>query len=294
MIGLKIKTNGINVQVYEYGNESGEAILFLHPQGSSTKIWGKLVPMFEKDYHIILMDLRGHGESDKATEGYDIRTQCKDIKNILQKLEIQKAHFVGNSLGGDIATAFASMYPNDIISLTNIDSGMIDYIGPEGERNLTKEEVLKQFREREIKSFSSKTELLEYVQSVFPKAIWDNYFEEWFKFVSIYEVENGRISYQVPPSINVQIMDMVCDLHYKELYKNITCPILFLPAEKEDHLNIKLKNIEEAQKTTFVKSCIIPESKHLMVLNQSEEIGKEIVQFLQEINISINKPVEIL
>ncbi|HYK72347.1 MAG TPA: alpha/beta hydrolase, partial [Pseudoneobacillus sp.] len=267
---------------------------FLHPQGSSTKIWGKLVPMFEKDYHIILMDLRGHGESDKATEGYDIRTQCKDIKNILQKLEIQKAHFVGNSLGGDIATAFASMYPNDIISLTNIDSGMIDYIGPEGERNLTKEEVLKQFREREIKSFSSKTELLEYVQSVFPKAIWDNYFEEWFKFVSIYEVENGRISYQVPPSINVQIMDMVCDLHYKELYKNITCPILFLPAEKEDHLNIKLKNIEEAQKTTFVKSCIIPESKHLMVLNQSEEIGKEIVQFLQEINISINKPVEIL
>jgi 2-succinyl-6-hydroxy-2,4-cyclohexadiene-1-carboxylate synthase len=290
MIGRKIETNGINVQVYKNGNESGEAILFLHPQGSSTKIWGKLVALFEKDYLVVLMDLRGHGESDKATNGYDVQTQCRDIKNVIQKLEIQKAHLVGNSLGGDIATAFASIYPDYILSLTNIDSGMIDYIGPEGESNLTKEEVLNQFREREINSFASITELLEYVESIFPKSIWDSYFEEWFKFVSIYEVENGRISYQIPPSINVQIMEMVCSLQYKELYKTITCPILFLPAEKEDHLTIKLKNIEEAKKRTFVKTSIIPESKHLMVLNQSEEIGREILQFFKEIKPILFKP----
>lgn len=41
-----------------------------------------------------------------------------------------------------------------------------------------------------------------------------------------------------------QIMEIVCDLNYTELYKTITCPILFLPAEKEDHLNIKLENTE--------------------------------------------------
>ncbi|MFD2444737.1 alpha/beta fold hydrolase [Bacillus sp. CGMCC 1.16607] len=286
MISRKIDANKIKIQVYEGGNTSGEAILFLHPQGSTSKIWEKALPLFEKEYHVISMDLRGHGESDKAVSGYDIESQCRDIKDVMENLEIQKAHLVGNSLGGDIATAFAAIYPEHIISLTNIDSGMIDYIGPEGERNKTKEEVLEEFKNRQIKSFSSKKELLEYVESVFPESLWENYFEEWFKFVSIYQDEDNRLSYQIPIAINVQIMDMVCRLHYKELYQNITCPILFLPAEMEDHLSIKLRNIEEANKYTFVKTSIIPESRHLMVLNQSQEICQEIIQFFQEVRVS--------
>lgn len=283
LIGRRIEVNEIGIQVYENGNISGEAILFLHPQGSSSKIWEKAIPSFEEDFHVILMDLRGHGESDKASNGYDVFSQCKDIKGVIEKLGKKKAHLVGNSLGGDIATAFASIFPENVISLTNIDSGMINYIGEDGERNLTKEEVLEEFKNRQIKSFSSKAELLKYVESLCPKEKWDFYFEEWFKFVSLYEVEEERISYQIPPFINVQIMEMVCDLNYKDLYKNITCPILFLPAEKEDHLTIKLKNIEEAKRQTFVKTCIIPGSKHLMILDQAEEVCHRILEFYQGI-----------
>jgi len=283
MIGRKINVDGIELQVYETGNKRGEAILFLHPQGSTSKIWMKLVPLFEKDYYLLLMDLRGHGESDKSTYGYDIQSQCDDIKFVLESFKIEKAHLIGNSLGGDIATAFASIYSKCVLSLTNIDSGMINYIGHEGERELTLEEVLEECKNRKINSFTSKSELLEYVKAVFPKSIWDHYFEEWFKFVSIYEVEEGRISYQIPNFINVQMMDMVCKLNYKELYKEITCPILFLPAEKEENLSIKLNYIDEAKKHTKVKCCIIPESKHLMVLDQSIEIGREIGQFYSEI-----------
>ncbi|MBY0122807.1 alpha/beta fold hydrolase [Bacillus sp. S/N-304-OC-R1] len=282
MISRKVKADEIEIQIYECGNKTGEAILFLHPQGSSSKIWEKALPAFIEDYHIILMDLRGHGGSDKPAYGYDIQSQCRDIKCVLEELGKQKAHLVGSSLGGDIATAFASIYPENIISLTNIDSGMINYIGQDGERHQTIEEVLEEFKNRQINSFSSKAELLEYAESVFPKEMWDFYFEEWFKFVSLYEVAEDRISYQIPPYINVQIMEMVCNLQYKELYKNITCPILFLPAEKEDHLAIKLKNIDEAKKQTFVKTSIIPGSKHLMILDQSEEVCQNILDFLLE------------
>lgn len=283
MIGKKVEADGVELQVYESGNKLGEAILFLHPQGSSAKIWMKLIPLFEVDYHVILLDLRGHGQSEKCTSGYDIQSQCNDIQNVMKSFEIKKAHLIGNSLGGDIATAFASFFPEQVLSLTNIDSGMINYIGPEGERNVTIEEVVEEYKNRQINKFSTKGELLEYVESVFPQSIWENYFEEWFKYVSIYEVEEGRLSYQIPPSINVQIMEMVCKLDYKVLYKNITCPILFLPAEKEDNLSVKLKYIEEAKNHTLVQTCIIPDSKHLMVLDQSEEIGIEILQFYSEI-----------
>jgi 2-succinyl-6-hydroxy-2,4-cyclohexadiene-1-carboxylate synthase len=203
---------------------------------------------------------------------------------VLDALDIVKAHFVGNSLGGDIATAFAAMYANKVISLTNIDSGIIDYIGVESERQISKEEVLKEFLNREIKSFANKEEILKYVESIFPKEIWDSYFEEWFKFVSIYEIEDGRVSYQIPVHINTQIMAMVCDLHYKELYRHITCPILFLPAEKEDHLQTKLAYIEEASKYTQTRLKIIPGSKHLMVLDQLNEVYREIYDFVNSVS----------
>lgn len=283
LFGRKIENDGHHIQVYESANNDGESIVFLHPQGSTSKIWNTMFHYFENDFHVLLMDLRGQGESVKAVSGYDIQTQCKDILAVLEQSQVEKAHLVGNSLGGDIATAFASIYPDKVLSLTNIDSGMINYIGSEGERNLTKEQVIEEFKNREITSFDSISEMTEYLQNKFPPAIWDSYFEEWFKYVSIYTLENGKISYQIPVHINTQIMAMVCDLQYTELYQNIKCPILFLPAEKEEHLQIKLKNIEEAKKHTFTKTSIIPNSKHLMVLDQSKEICLELTKFLNEI-----------
>jgi 2-succinyl-6-hydroxy-2,4-cyclohexadiene-1-carboxylate synthase len=274
-----VENNRTRIQVYENMNHTGETIIFLHPQGSSSKIWRNADSYFA-DFRVILMDLRGHGGSERAKSGYDIDTQCLDILAVLDCFGVEKAHFVGNSLGGDIATAFAASYPNKVLSLTNIDSGMIDYIGVDGERQLNKEEVLMEFGNREIKSFASIEAMLKHVESVFPAEIWHSYFEEWFKFVSIYQLEDGRISYQIPVQINVQIMAMVCDLKYKNLYSDIKCPILFLPAETEDYLETKLAYIAEASKFTQTRTKIIPGSKHLMILNQYEEIYHEILKFI--------------
>lgn len=286
MYKREIISNGVRINVFEGSNRTGEPILFLHPQGSSSKVWKPIYDYFNKDYYVILMDLRGHGASEKATFGYGIQTQCKDILAVLNSLKIDKVHLVGNSLGGDISTAFASFYPGNVRSLINIDSGMIDYIGANGERNLSKEIVLEEFRTREIRGFASEEDMYQYVQGNFPSSLWDSYFEEWFKYVSIYKLEDGRISYQIPIHINTQIMEMVCDLKYTELYKTITCPILFLPAEQEDHLTIKLENIDVASKYTYTKTLIIPNSKHLMILDQSNEICLEINLFLNEVKES--------
>lgn len=283
LLGREILNKGTQIKVYEGSNKRGEPILFLHPQGSSSKVWEPFYHYFNKEYYVILMDLRGHGNSEKASFGYDIQTQCKDILAVLNELKINKIHLVGNSLGGDIATAFASIYPEYVMTLINIDSGMINYIGVKGERNLSKAKVVEEFKNREIKGFESKQDMYQYVQRSFPSSLWDSYFEEWFKYVSIYKLGDGRISYQIPTHINTQIMEMICDLKYTELYTSITCPILFLPAEQEDHLTIKLENIEVASHNTFTKTRIIPNSKHLMILNQAKEICQEITLFLNEI-----------
>jgi 2-succinyl-6-hydroxy-2,4-cyclohexadiene-1-carboxylate synthase len=267
------------LQVWE-GERNGEAILFLHPQGGTSAFWKKILPYFSDDFHIICMDLRGHGNSDRAASGYDIDTQCLDFLAVLDHLQVEKAHLVGCSLGGDYATFFAAKYPERTLSLSNVDSGMIDYVGPNGERELTKEEVLEEYRQRKILEFQNYEQIVAFCKDKWIP--WDSYFEEWMQQVSIYQLDNGNITFQIPTHINVQIMETVCDLHYEEAYNKIQCPVLFLPAEDEPKLESKMALIERVKGSFPSKAVVIPQSKHFMPLNQPKQVSTEILTFLRE------------
>lgn len=271
--------NGMTrLQVWE-GERNGETILFLHPQGSISTIWGKMLPYFSEQYHSVCMDLRGQGDSEKAASGYDIETQCRDILAVLDHLQVERAHLVGNSLGGDFATFFAATYPERTLSLINLDSAMIDYIGPNGESAETREEVLERFRKREIMAFDNREQMMEYARTYFTP--WDSYWEGLMNHVGIYTVDNGRIAYQIPTHINLQIMETVCDLHYEQdAYPYVQCPILFLPAEAEKKLQEKLDLIERVSKHPKNKTVIIPGSRHLLPIDQPDQVSKEIIAFL--------------
>ncbi|MFS0558930.1 alpha/beta fold hydrolase [Brevibacillus sp. 179-C9.3 HS] len=261
------------------GERNGETILFLHPQGGTSSIWKDMLPYFSEDFHIICMDLRGHGQSEHAATGYDIGTQCEDIRAFLDHVGVQKAHVIGNSLGGDFATFFAAIYPDRVRSLINLDSGMIDFVGPNGEREGTKEEILEQYRKRIVPSFEHREEFAPYARQHWHP--WDPYYEKWFLHVTIYPLPDGLITYQIPTAINLQIMETVCDLHYEDAYAQIKCPVLFLPAESEPKLDVKLSLIQKVTSHPQSKTVVIPKSKHLMPIDQPIETSMEIVAFLK-------------
>lgn len=261
------------------GERKGETILFLHPQGGTSSFWDEMLPYFSDEYHLVCMDLRGQGESERASTGYDIETQCRDILAVLDHLEIENAHLIGNSLGGDFATFFAAKVPDRTRSLCNLDSGMIDFIGPNGEREGTKEEILEQYRTRKVPAFERREQFLAYAKENWVP--WAPSYEKWFSHVSIYPLDNGLITYQIPKQINLQIMETVCDLHYEEAYRQIRCPVLFLPAEDEPKLDVKLALVERFKETLSCKVVVIPKSKHLMPIDQPEQVSREILAFLR-------------
>ncbi len=64
MHDLRVNAGGIELQIREY-ERKGEAIIFLHFGGGNLMMWQRVVPHFQADYRLILVDLRGHGKSDK-------------------------------------------------------------------------------------------------------------------------------------------------------------------------------------------------------------------------------------
>ena len=98
---------------------SGFPLVLQHGMTSNLHIWKKhgYVKPLSKHYKLILIDARGHGESDKPhdPEKYRIENMVGDVTSVLDDLGIERAHFFGYSMGGRIGLA-AGKYAQDRFS----------------------------------------------------------------------------------------------------------------------------------------------------------------------------------
>lgn len=103
-------------------HDSTKWVTFVHGAGGSSSIWFKQIRDFKKEYNVLLLDLRGHGNSksdiNKASKSkYTFSDIADDIIEVLDFLEIQKSHFVGISLGTILIRQLAEMYPSRVQSM---------------------------------------------------------------------------------------------------------------------------------------------------------------------------------
>lgn len=108
--------------IYYFGQEYGdgdEVIVFLHGFTGTHRTWQTCGDRLRKHFRILSVDILGHGltESPFDWKRYDITKVAADIINILDQLHINRAHFVGYSMGGRLALTIAVLYPDRVASL---------------------------------------------------------------------------------------------------------------------------------------------------------------------------------
>jgi pimeloyl-ACP methyl ester carboxylesterase len=85
-------------------------------------MWRHQIPVLEKDWHLYAPDTRGFGGTDKPRERVTRDIQARDIIDLLDALEIERAHLVAHDWGGVIAAAVALKYPERVSRLALIDT----------------------------------------------------------------------------------------------------------------------------------------------------------------------------
>ena len=100
-------------------NKNSEWVVLIHGAGGSGSVWFKQLREYRKHFNVLLVDLRGHGKSiSYFTSGkYTFRDVSYDIIEVLDFLKIEKAHFVGISLGTIIIRTIGEMQPERIKSM---------------------------------------------------------------------------------------------------------------------------------------------------------------------------------
>jgi len=100
----------------------GTAVVLLHGFYENKEMWRAFIPFFSKKNRIISIDLLGHGLSECLGYVHSMEDQADMVHHVLHELKIRKAIFVGHSMGGYIALAFAELYPSAMKALVLLNS----------------------------------------------------------------------------------------------------------------------------------------------------------------------------
>ncbi len=117
-----------NTEIAYFAKGKGQPVLLMHGISTYSFIWRKIVPLLDKDYQVLGIDLPGCGASSKGIEEpYSIKRLASLLNDFLKKKGIQKIHLVGHDVGGGIAQIFAVNFPEKLYSLTLMNSVAYDF-----------------------------------------------------------------------------------------------------------------------------------------------------------------------
>ena len=111
-----------NTKISYSDTGKGNAVVLLHGFLENQTMWQDLVPELSKKNRVITLDLLGHGETECLGYVHSMEENADVVQAVLSKLRIRKAIFVGHSMGGYVALAFAEMYPEKLRGLVLLNS----------------------------------------------------------------------------------------------------------------------------------------------------------------------------
>ncbi len=124
----------VNIKAYEYGNPHGQAILFIHGWSQSSQSWVKQYTDAKllKNFRMVAMDLRGHGNSEKLYDvpGYMVGDLwADDVNAVINTLGLKKPVLVGWSYGGAVILDYLTKYGDSNIGGINFVDALGRFLG---------------------------------------------------------------------------------------------------------------------------------------------------------------------
>lgn len=246
----------------------GETIVLVHGFGANKDNWTRLAAELTDEFNVFAIDLPGHGDSSKPLDlGYGFEDQVSHLSKILKALNIEKAHMMGNSMGGAITALYAATHPDQIHSAVLFNpAGIFEYDSElvamvmEGDNPLIPKE------EGDFKR------LIDFAMEKKPFAPWP-----------IYDVmeERAIANHEVNEVIFAAIRDSGYEQTFRQTISDIKAPVLVIWG-KEDRV-INYRNAEVfVEQIPDARKVLLEGVGHAPMVEVPEESAELFREFLAE------------
>jgi 3-oxoadipate enol-lactonase len=115
---MQASINGIRVNYAVSGADKGPAIVLHHSLATSLQLWDELTAALAPRFRVVRFDARGHGVTEATKAPYNFETLSADVVGLLDHLKIERAHFLGLSMGGMVGQYLGLLHPKRFLTLT--------------------------------------------------------------------------------------------------------------------------------------------------------------------------------
>jgi non-heme chloroperoxidase len=98
------------VSLYYEDEGHGQAIILVHGGSASSAFWTKQVSALRESFRVVAIDNRAHGRSEKTPDGHTIAQYARDLRHVMDELDIPRAVLVGWSMGFAVVLSYVEQF----------------------------------------------------------------------------------------------------------------------------------------------------------------------------------------
>jgi pimeloyl-ACP methyl ester carboxylesterase len=263
-----VTVNGLRIHYLDWGTAGRPPLILLHGLDRIAHTFDHLAPHFAGRYHVIAMDMRGHGDSGWDPDGrYGVEDYARDVGGLAEQLELRGVVVWGNSTGGRVAQVFAGMRPDLVAGVIAED------VGPERPRTIA-DSYARRVQE-EQQGWASEDELLDRLRRT-SQGMPDAGLRTYVRFGTTRRPD-GRVIWKRDPNIAGSFTSI--DLW--PFVRRIGAPVLYLLGGRSAIVPVATQE-ELRQTLPRAQLVTVPDTGHYPSDEKPEEVLAIVDRFLAE------------
>ncbi len=270
------RENSADIELHYQDHGTGPAVILIHGWPLSGSSWEKQTPaLLQAGYRVIAYDRRGFGKSSQPAFGYDADTLANDLDALIKHLQVERAAFVGFSMGGCELARYAGLHGSAKMSQVVFISAVTPYLrkasdNPEGV---------------DPKAFADIQENLLKDRPAFMTEFFKMFYNVQLVGGTSISDEALRLSWNVasmasPIGTHATVATWGTDFR-KDLQK-ITCPTLIIHGSADKTVPFEASGKRMKQFVKDSRLVVLDDAPHGVLWTHADKVNAELLGFLNQ------------
>jgi len=282
---IYIENESFKVRIHQWGNEENPTIICLHGLGSTSLSFIELAHLLKSKYHIISIDLPGHGKTPGflSLEDYEMPNMIKWVDKIISHLTEGSFYLLAHSWGADIALHYLAAYQWKVTKTMLLDGGY--YLKNEwyayqtsisGNTYTMQDEIDYYIKDFDEYCFDTLEEHINVEKSNYNR--WSSLLEEATK--DLIRVEDGKYKYHANSFTSTGAIKSMYLSPTDSLYERLPSSIYLLRSTEPDTMNEYREALAEKFKDgTGSKVKLVDGAGHMVHWDKPSIVAEEILNW---------------